>query len=138
MTERMEKKAIGFINTIANRCQSCLRRNAENCRNCISSWANEIMADYHQEQRNAITSEIDYSLTARMMMIIDAIEKSGRQLLASEIELSDYCTKQLKYWTLTRMLNDGILGRSRSRGDGSRYRYFIRNKKAFHVLNKQN
>lgn len=133
MTELTEKRAIGFISTIANRCTGCMRHAPDVCRNCISSWANEIMKSYEDDKKRELRDGrvFDYSMPARMMMIIDKIEKAGTPLLALDIDISDYCTKQLKYWTIRRMVNDGILGCKRSRGGNSRYRYFVKSKKAF-------
>lgn len=132
MTALTEKKAIGFINTIAERCTRCLRRNENSCRNCISSWANEIMKAYHDDQRAEGNKSLDYSLSARMLMIADQLTDAKRPLLASEIDLSKYCTRQLKRWTLKRMVDDGILGRSiaRKRSSQARYAYYLKNRKA--------
>lgn len=125
MTEANEKRAIAFIRTVGNRCMTCLRRNEENCRNCISSWANSILRDIDSEAR----SEIDYSMAARMMMIVDCLVKSGRPLLSAEIDLKKYCTKQLKRWTLLKMIQTGRIGRERTHLKNPKryaYRYFLK------------
>lgn len=129
MTEATEKRAIAFIRTIGNRCTTCLRRSAENCRQCISSWANEILHDYENES----VPQPDYSLSARMMMIADALDKAGRPLLSSEIDLKQYCTKQLKRWTLKKMIRLGFVRRTKDRrGKFSHlYRYSLNHNKSF-------
>lgn len=122
MTQETERRAIAFIRTIANRCTSCLRRNADTCRNCVSSWANEIMTDYERElscESGGPTQ--DYSLAARMLMVADALRKAGRPLAANEIDMQGCCSKQLKYWTLMRMVRLGFI--ARDAGDGPPYRY---------------
>ena len=118
MTEATEKRAIAFIRTIGNRCTSCLRRSEERCRNCISSWANEILHDYEIES----VPQPDYSLSARMMMIMDCLGKAGRPLLSSEIDMKQYCTKQLKRWTLMRLIRAGKVRRVKRNGA---YRYSL-------------
>lgn len=127
MTEAVEKRAIAFIRTIGNRCTTCLRRSAENCRNCISAWANEILHDYENES----VSQPDYSLSARMMMIADALDKAGRPLLSSEIDLKNLCTKQLKQWTLQKMIRLGFVRRSKTCCTAHLYRYSLNRTKPF-------
>lgn len=129
MTEATEKRAIAFIRTIGNRCTSCLRRSEEHCRNCISSWANTILRDIENEAE----PQTDYSLTARMMMIVDALDKAGRPILSSEIDLKNYCTKQLKRWTLQKMTRLGFIRREKRRGGkfSHLYRYSLNRNKPF-------
>lgn len=131
MTEATEKRAIAFIRTIGNRCTTCLRRSSENCRDCISSWANTILHDIENEKK----PEIDYSLSARMMMIADALDKADAPLLASEIDMRRYCTKQLKRWTLLKMVRMGYVVRTRPRVGCHRplYRYSLNRNKHFPV-----
>lgn len=129
MTEAVEKRAIAFIRTIGNRCTGCLRRAEEHCRNCISRWANSILHDIDEEK----PAQIDYSLTARMMMIIDCLTKADRPLLSGEIDLKSRCSKQLKRWTLLKMVKIGYVKRSRP-GSGGFYRYTVNKNKRFPAL----
>ena len=107
MMPELEKRAISFIRTIANRCERCLRRTPENCRNCPSAWANEIMADYEKSDGPTI----DYSLAARKLRILEAIRQARRPLAPSEIDLSDVCSRAVKHWTLRKMAQVGRLVR---------------------------
>lgn len=127
MTPSTERRAIAFIRTIANRCERCLHRSEERCRGCVSQWANEIMADYERES-GAASASVDYSLAARRIRILDAIQTAGRPLLAAEIDLSDVCSTQLKEWTLLRMIRVGQLARVPNDDPEDRrrlYKYFI-------------
>ncbi len=129
MTPELERRAISFIRTIANRCERCLRRTPENCRNCPSAWANEIMADYENDGR---PPAVDYTLAARELRILEALRTSGRPLSATEIDLSDICSRALKHWTLCRMVRTGRLVRQKisdHEGRKGRYLYFIPNNK---------
>lgn len=110
MTPSTERRAIAFIRTIAGRCERCLRRTPDNCRGCVSQWANSIMSDYELETNFGRHSP-DYSLAARKLRILDAIQSAGHPLLASEIDLSSFCSKGLKQWTLRRMVACGQLVR---------------------------
>jgi hypothetical protein len=118
MTEAVERRAIAFIRTIGNRCTSCLRRNEENCRRCVSRWANSILRDIENDTK----PEIDCSLQARMMMIVDCLNKADRPLLSSEIDMKQYCTKQLKRWTLMRLVKAGKVKRVKR---NKNYRYSL-------------
>ena len=127
MNPKLERRAITFIRTIANRCKSCLHRSPERCRNCTSQWANEIMSDYERETAFSKPT-VDYSMAARKLRILDALRSAGRPLLASEIDISDTCSKGLKRWTLLRMLKARQIRRvpNTDPGDGRHlFRYFI-------------
>ena len=127
MNKQLERRAIAFIRTIANRCASCLHRQPERCRNCTSLWANEIMIDYERDTAFSKPTA-DYSMAARKLRILDALQSAKRPLLASEIDLSDTCSKGLKQWTLLRMLKARQIRRipNDDPGDSRRlYRYFI-------------
>lgn len=115
MTEAVERRAIAFIRTIGNRCMGCLRRTEENCRNCISRWANSILRDVDGEKRGS--DAVDYSFAARVAMIVTALEKAGRPLASRQIDLHGLCSRQLKFWTLLRMTRMGRLRRTRG-GNG--------------------
>lgn len=138
MTDLTEKKAIAFINSIALRCKSCLRRTPDNCRDCLSQWAADIMADYNADKRSQKHAQPDYSVSARMMRIVDALKAAKRPLPSDAIDLADLCTPQLKQWTLQMMIRKGILGR-RLLADGegkgnSQYGYYIADKTRLPVL----
>lgn len=125
MIPEVEKRAVAFIRSIGNRCMPCMRRSEENCRDCISRWANSILRDIDNESKPSM----DYSLQARMMMIVDCLGKAGRPLLSSEIDLKQSCTKQLKRWTLVRMVKNGLICRALDPDNPNRYRYFLPKRK---------
>lgn len=103
---------------------SCLRRSKENCNGCISSWANSILRDYDADS----APRVDYSMSARMMMVIDCLQKADTPLCSSAIDLKSYCTKQLKRWTLMKMIGLGYIRRRMRRaalGTGKTRRYYV-------------
>lgn len=141
MTELTEKRTMAFVGAIAGRCHSCLRCSPENCRNCLSQWAKEIMADYNAEEKQSkkhLPPEPDYSLSARMMLILDALENSEDPLPSDRIDLKDLCTPQLKQWTLKHMRERGIIGRRPLKaGEGrgnSQWGYYIADRTRLPVL----
>lgn len=109
MTELTEKRIMAFLRTFADRCHDCLRRNAFNCCDCPAGAAKNIIAAYEQESTTSTNASIDYSLAARERMIIEALTKSSKPLAAHDINLHDYCTPQLKHWTLKRMTRLGFI-----------------------------
>lgn len=100
MENSVERRAIAFVRTVASRCESCLHRSDERCRNCLARWANEIMRDHENSSGSRC---IDYSLAARKLKILDILKTAGRPLSAMEIDLSGLCSRGLKQWTLRRM-----------------------------------
>lgn len=127
MKEDVARRALAFVNTVAGRCSSCLKRNGENCGRCLAAWANEIMGDYEKGFSAAATGgEIDYSLAARMACIVSAIDKAGRPLRSREIDLDGICSWQLKWWTLRRMVRTGMLVREcAATANGSEWVYSV-------------
>ena len=110
MTEDLERRAIAFVRSVASRCSRCMHRSPENCNGCISQWAKKIMGEYEMDANQHKPSP-DYSLAARRMRIIDALEQAGRPLFAAEIDISALCSKGLKQWTLRRMVKTGKIVR---------------------------
>lgn len=127
ISPKLERRAITFIRTIADRCKSCLHRSPDRCQNCASQWANEIMTDC-QNETTFSKPTIDYSMAARKLRILDILKSAKRPLLASEIDISDYCSKGLKQWTLLRMLKARQIHRVQNDDPGDDrhiFRYFI-------------
>lgn len=125
MTQSTERRAIAFIRTVASRCNRCLRRSEDNCRNCVSKWANEIMRDIESETR---PSAPDYSLAARKKRIVEILRTAGHPLFAHEIDLSGVCSRWLKQWTFRRMVHLGQLVRLPCQSPGDRrirFRYAL-------------
>lgn len=130
VNENVEKRMISFINTVADRCRRCLRKQPEACEKCESSWAQSIMTDLFSTSTN---STPDYTLANRMKLICARLLHARRPLLASEIHLDGLCSMQLKYWTLKYMVRKGVLARAvafrRGKTRKKYYRYFLRKKK---------
>ena len=117
MSQSTIDRAVAFIRAMATQCYTCFRRSEENCSNCFCRQASFLIREIELDQRNA---PIDYSLYARMNFIREALkdgEKSSR-----DIDTRNLCSKQLKRWTLKKMLHLGIITRrSVSNGDGGTY-----------------
>ena len=121
MNVENERRACAFIRSVSGRCKQCLVRSDENCRDCLATWANSILHDIEAESSNA--ANIDYSLSTRIRRIIDILGKSDKPLLSSQIDMSKYCTRQLKRWTLVYMLNHGMINRCIMKQNGTNIFY---------------
>ena len=129
MTPDIESRVIAFVRVIANRCHGCLRRMEENCRRCDSRTATQLLKDI---ELDIAVPPRDYSLFARMQLITEALARSAKPLLSSQIDVGGLCSNQLKQWTLKRMMRIGVIGRrlaSRTRSGHCVYRYFLRQEK---------
>ena len=124
ISEQTEKRVISFVNTVANDCTTCLRRCKENCDHCRSAWANDIMRDVRRDQCGENKS-IDCGFVSRTARILLALKTSDHPLRSSEIDVSEYCSKSLKEYTLREMVARGMIGRKRIVGK-CRYTYFLK------------
>lgn len=127
MTPEVESRVIAFVRVVADRCHGCFRRREENCARCDSRTATRLLEDV---ERDVAIPPKDYSLFARMQLIAEALGRAGKPLLSSEIDVRGLCTKQLKRWTLLRMMRIGVVGRVPAQENGRcAYRYFLKNQK---------
>lgn len=126
MTPEIEQRVVAFVRVIANRCHTCLRRREENCQHCDSRTATRLLKDI---ELDIAVPQKDYSLFTRMQLIAEALGRSTKPLLSSQIELDGLCSNQLKQWTLKRMMRIGVIGRClafRTRSGYCVYRYFLK------------
>lgn len=128
MTQEIENRIVAFVRIIANRCYACLYRREENCSRCDSRTATRLIRDI---ELDVAVPPKDYSLFARMKLIVDGLKRAKRPLLSSEIVLDGICSNQLKQWTLKRLIRLGVVGRRRAfktRTGYQVYRYFLTTK----------
>lgn len=125
MTQETEKRVVAFVRVIANRCCTCLYRRDENCSRCDSRTATRLIRNI---ELDVAVPPKDYSLFARMKLIVDGLKRAKRPLLSSEIVLDGICSNQLKQWTLKRLIRLGVVGRRsafKTRTGYQVYRYFL-------------
>lgn len=123
MHQNTERRVIAFVNSVASRCTKCLHLNEENCRGCLSLWANSILTDIEAD-RDGLSKHIDYSIGARTSKIIMTLTREKRELLSREIDLGGICSFQLKLWTLKKLCKRGILGRRVATSKNGRHTYY--------------
>lgn len=119
MNEAVEKRVVGFLAALSERCCRCNGRAAENCRRCVAGWANELLADY----RRGGGGGADRSLAVRESLIFDALAAARRPVRSADIALGGICSPQLKRWTLLRMVRRGIVRRRAVRAKDGRTVY---------------
>lgn len=130
MTHETERRVIAFVRSFAQMCSTCLRRDNGDCAGCPSSWARRLMGEVAMGERPM--PEVDYSFYTRTKKILAVLARANRPLMASEINLRDLCSAQLKFWTLNQMVLNGTLGKkvahvAKSRGKRKTYfLYYIR------------
>ena len=128
MTQGIENRVVAFVRVIADRCFTCLYRREENCERCDSRTATRLIRDI---ELDVAVPKKDYSLFARMKIIVDCLKRANRPIFSSEIVLDGICSNQLKQWTLKRMIRLGVVGRRRAfktRTGYQVYRYFLTTK----------
>ena len=122
-------RVIAFLNLFDGDCKSCLRKSSYSCSNCRASTAKSILAQIKAEQKQKDANQKkfvpDYSLYARMAIILMKLKTAGRPLRFGEINLTS-CSPQLKAWTLVRMVRKGKIDR---RLECGHYVYFINENK---------
>ena len=121
-------RVIAFLNLFDGDCKSCLRKSSYSCSNCRASTAKSILAQIKAEQKQKDANQQqfvpDYSLYARMAIILMKLKTAGRPLRFGEINLTS-CSPQLKLWTLMRMIRMGTIERRR---EGRNYLYSLTTK----------
>ena len=137
MTPDIESRVVAFVRVIANRCHNCLHRSDEKCIHCDSRTAKRLLKDI--ELDIAIPPR-DYSLFARMQLITEALARSAKPLLSSQIDIGGLCSNQLKQWTLKRMIRIDVIGRRlafRTRSGHCVYRYFLKQEETKETNNER-
>ena len=122
VTEEVQRLAESFIRCLARECKSCFRRSETNCSGCYCRTACYIAARMDGQYAEPRTEES--ALVVRTRRILEILERAGRPLRANEIDVSDLCTKQVKFWTLGRMARHGTIEK-RIAGGGSGSARFV-------------
>jgi len=126
MNEQNQQRCTAFLRQVANNCDGCYRGNLERCRTCAATVAKNILRAIASE---TVVAPVDYSLAARMDIILAALGKASPEpLFAYQIDLANLCTAQLKRWTLHHMIHLGFVGQRlhhKKKSGYSVYRYFL-------------
>ena len=128
-----EKDCIAYMRHLADNCKSCMRR--YNCPNCAIQQAKNLLQRKEQlgiQHRNLIDKLRDpHSLKARYREIIGILRKAGKPLRARDIILRTTRSRNVKWWTLNRMVYKGMIWKTSVRNAyGNREAaYYVKDKK---------
>ena len=114
-----------FLRSLSSACANCLRRNAGNCEDCPCRIA-RILGDRMDKGAPKLTNPIDTSLHNRMEVILSQMRKAMAPLRSIDIDTKDYCSKELKYATLNKLISLGKVERVK---DGYFHVYSLVSKK---------
>ena len=94
-----------FLRNIANACKHCMHKGIGSCDGCEEKLAQSIgnLMDNAPKE----IKEMDLSYQHRVEIIIAQMRKAGRPVRANEIDVHDYCSKELKHWTLRQLISLG-------------------------------
>lgn len=118
-----ERDCIAFMRYLSEKCRSCMR--TYNCPNCDIATAKAILKRKDEiglRHHNLIDKPRDpYSLKARYREILSILRRAGKPLRARDILLSTTKSRNVKWWTLNRMVFKGIISKTRVKNIYGRY-----------------
>ena len=124
MNERNRQLTIAFIRSVADNCTTCYRRGS-GCDGCFSLRARRLLLDIEADERQK--NKVDYSIAFRMARIEDILKNAGRPIPSYMIDTRYICSKQLKRWTLCRLVKSRRICRTRDPKLGC-YVYYVNKK----------
>lgn len=118
-----ERDCVAYLRSLQNHCTECLRR--YNCPVCEITTAKALLKR-KDEIGMRHTMLIDKpkdpnSLKARYREILTILRKAGKPLRARDIQLRTTRSRNVKWWTLNRMVNKGIIWKTRVKNFYGRY-----------------
>ena len=118
-----ERDCVAYMRDLTNNCKGCMRR--YNCSNCSIQTAKNLLQRKEQLgmcHRNLIDKPRDpFSLKARYREIVGILRKAGRPLRARDIILRTTRSRNVKWWTLNRMVFKGMIWKTRVKNFYGRY-----------------
>ena len=121
MTQQEKKifpEVKGFINYLAACCKGCFYQDTSQCIHCPANSAKILLKKMEETEFENFRTTAD----SRKQEIIDILKKrSPEKVLASEMKLSDQCSKHVRSMTLAKMVADGEIVRHHVSGTLPRY-----------------
>lgn len=113
LSPELYRQIRAFLCHLAHSCNTCLRKHMSCCDSCDAHTARIIVNRMDADFPPPPYGEIDTSLAKRMEVILDILRKANRPLRSIDIDTRDYCSKELKLWTLGRLISLGKVRRER-------------------------
>ena len=118
-----ERDCVSYMRTLADHCRGCLR--TYNCPNCDIATAKALLKrkdEIGMQHTILIDKPKDpYSLKARYREILTILRKAGKPLRARDIVLRTTRSRNVKWWTLNRMVSNGLIWKTRIKNFYGRY-----------------
>lgn len=118
-----ERDCIAYLTHIADYCTTCMRRG--NCQNCEVPRAKGLLERKRQigiQHKMLIDKQKDpYSLKSRYREIVSILKKAGKPLRTRDIILRTTISRNVKWWTLNRMVSRGLIRKTRVKNFYGRY-----------------
>lgn len=127
-----ERDVVAYLTHLAGFCSNCMRR--ENCPTCEVPRAKSLFV----RKRNMVQTRyvIDkmkdpHSLKARYREIVGILKRAGKPLRTRDIILRTTISRNVKWWTLNRMVSKGLIRKTRVRN------FYGNMEAAFYVVQKK-
>ena len=118
-----ERDCVAYMRTLANHCKGCMR--TYNCPNCEIAQTKTLLKrkdEIGMRHTMLIDKPKDpYSLKARYREILTILRKAGKPLRARDIHLRTTRSRNVKWWTLNRMVFKGMVWKTRVKNSYGRY-----------------
>ena len=128
-----ERDVIAYLNHISDYCRNCMKRHE--CNECEVNRAKTLLERKKQigiQHKQLIDKQKDpYSLKARYREIIGILKKAGKPLRTRDIILRTTISRNVKWWTLNRMVSRGLISKTRVKNFYGRYEaaFYWKNRK---------
>ena len=115
-----ESDCIAFMHHLTDACKSCLR--TYNCPNCSINTAKALLKrkDEIGSQHRKSDKPIN-QIKIRSREILGILGKAGKPLRARDIKLQSTSSRNIKWWTLKRLVNKGLVHKCRVKNIYGRY-----------------
>ena len=111
-----------FLRVIAASCKNCTRRGLSDCDMCEATRAKYLLERLNSKTAATSPAPVELDYFARCARIVSIIREARRPIPASQIDISDHCSKKTKYWTLRRLVQTHRIVMT---FDGARYLFSL-------------
>lgn len=122
-----------FLRVIAASCKNCTRRGLSDCDMCEATRAKYLLERLNSKTAATSPAPVELDYFARCARIVSIIRDARRPIPASQIDISDHCSKKTKYWTLRRLVKTHRIIMT---FDGTRYLFSLPKRKKNHKRKK--
>lgn len=122
-----------FLRVIAASCKNCTRRGLSDCDMCEATRAKYLLERLNSKTAATSPAPVELDYFARCARIVSIIRDARRPIPASQIDISDHCSKKTKYWTLRRLVKTHRIVMT---FDGTRYLFSLPKRKKNHTRKK--